>query len=67
MCNSEVNLHTCSKTVTTGSDSDLNETSLSRDVMAVDYLWNERPQGHNEAMSGACAHDIRTIAQRKAL
>ena len=37
-CNSEVNLHTCSKRVTTGSDSDLNETSLSRDVMAVDTV-----------------------------
>ena len=35
-CHSEVNLHTCNESVTTGSDSDLNETSLSRDVMAVD-------------------------------
>ena len=31
---------TCNKSVTTGSDSDLNETSLSRDVMAVDPVDN---------------------------
>ena len=28
--------YTCSESVTTGLDSDLNETSLPRDVMAVD-------------------------------
>ena len=29
---------TCNQSMTTGSDSDMNETSLSRDVMAVDSV-----------------------------